>query len=282
MRRFDKKHNIEKANLLAEQRYYESKGTKLNEGTTQEEREAFYNRVNDNDGPHKNWLEKAFKNPNFELRFVKDGGVKTKKTPYCTPHKCETNTFDFIRMSIENDDDRYYPVSGWIFYDDGVFYEHFWLYDDLTDKFVDITLNDDDMNQHYAYGGMINKDINDEIKTMDTKRGLHKFLLGKIWDTGAAYRGYEDLESTPKLGQHKSKGEDNFTIAMDNINNNPRYDNLNKYLQNNAHIESVTDLEELVFKIDRYIDNIKNVKEYDYYTKLTKQIEGLIRLIKKG
>ena len=31
MRRFDKKHNIEKANLLAEQRYLESKGTKLNE-----------------------------------------------------------------------------------------------------------------------------------------------------------------------------------------------------------------------------------------------------------
>lgn len=235
----------------------------LTEGT-KETLEQFYVRFKETN-PNPNFLENHFKNPNFMLRMTQDGGVKTKEYSNGMANKCETNTFNFIRSMVRLDNHKYFPVSGWGFLNSTTFFEHFWVYDSMNDVFIDVTPMKGDLP--YAYGGVINKDINDEIINAEKYNDIG-FLLGKTGES--LYCDFSDNEPSPKLTPFKGVEQSPF----DYINSNEKYRDLSELIKQN-NITTLDELNKVLPKLSDLQMNTRNNRDYEYYGKLIQQIKHL-------
>ena len=244
----------------------------LREGLISEseaELKAFYDKVNIE---RDNFLANSFKNPDFELRLTKDGGVKTEYYTYGKSNKCETNVFNFIKEKMEDKIYHYYPVSGWAFLESTTFFEHFWVYDAINDLFLEITpLNG---NPPYAYGGVINKNINKDISNARYYYDID-FLKGKVGHS--LYHNFQDQESKPRLNKHVASTDSLDTRIINFIKTNPEYTELVKLLDTEfPHINSIKELGRVRDILDNKLDTIKSTREWDYYTGLIDNIKGIM------
>jgi hypothetical protein len=211
-----------------------------------------------------NFLKNHFKNPNFRLELTQDGNVKTKQYSCALPNKCEANTFNFIKDMVKSNNHRYYPVSGWAFLDSTTYFEHFWVYDAMNDLFLDITPMGNKLP--YAYGGVINFNINDKILNAD-KYSEVDFLLGK---TGQSlYKKYQDNPINKIV--KKEKTDKNI---FDFIHNNKKYNDLSDFIHEN-NVETIEGLKKYIIKLENKRDTVRNNKDWDYYTNLIEQIKSL-------
>jgi hypothetical protein len=227
----------------------------------------FYNQVN---LKHNNFLFNSFKNPNFELRLVDGGGVKNLN--YGRPNKCETNVFRFIKDKMFYNQYHYYPVSGWLFSKSTSFFEHFWVYDEINDLFLEITPLKGDFP--YAYGGVINKTINNDIYKANNFYDID-FLKGKA--DNSLYRNFEDQEPTPKLSKYISNNDTIDDKIFNFIKNNSEYSNLNNLLNSEfPNINSIKELKNVLKYIDNKLDKTKSSHEFKYFDELFDKTKAII------
>jgi hypothetical protein len=231
------------------------------EQSSKETKEQFIERFSQkNSNP--NFLKNHLKVPNFRLELTHDNNVKIKNYSCALPNKCETNTFNFIKDAVESNNHRYYPVSGWAFEKSTTYFEHFWIYDAKEDNFLDITPMVGGLP--YAYGGVINFGINDKILNAK-KYSEIPFLLGKVGSS--LYKDYENSEPLPIVNKQE-KG------IFDFINNNEKYSDLAEFINDND-INSVEELKKSLVKLNDKRDNVRNNRDWDYYSNLIQQIDNL-------
>jgi hypothetical protein len=236
----------------------------LNEENDKETLEQFYKRFKIKN-PNSDFLENNFRNPNFRLELVHDGNVKIKKYHCSLPNRCETNTFNFIKDMVTLNNHRYYPVSGWAFLDSTSYFEHFWVYDAIEDIFIDVTPMGDDLP--YAYGGVINFKINNDIKNAKEFNEI-PFLLGKV--SFSLYHKYMDNKPNPKLVKSNNKKD-----ILDYIHSNEEYSELSDLIKNDNRIQNLEDLKKLLPKLKDNQLNTRNNREYDLYEKIINQIKSI-------
>jgi hypothetical protein len=206
---------------------------------SEENLKGFYNRFKEtNSNP--NFIEQHFKNTNFELRLVSEGGVKFIDFGQSERNRCETNSFKFIKKMIDSNDHRYYPVSGWAFMESTTYFEHFWVYDAVNDMFIDISPLEG--KYPYAYGGVINKNINDEIMNAESVFDV-SFFKGKA--ASSLYASCETSPSNPKLDSYKTSSDSYDSRLFKFISTNPKYSDLNKLIQG-ANVSNLEDLKTLI------------------------------------
>ncbi len=230
--------------------------------------QAFYDRfLSANQNP--DFLKNNFRNPDFELRLVSEGGVKQIR--YGRPNKCETNVFEFIQNAMESGNRQYYPVSGWAFMESTSYFEHFWVYDDVEDMFLDVTPVGSGI---IAYGGVVNKEINDDILNAKNFFDID-FLKGKAGSS--LYSKHMDKEPQPRLNSFSKKFNNSDEAYFAYIERAPQFAELKAYLQN-IHVDSIKDLQRELPKIDRALETIKNSREWMYYEKISSQIRNIFTL----
>lgn len=79
------------------------------------------------------------------------------------PHLCDTNTFNYIKEKLNEGKTNYYPVGGcWFMHKGEYMYEHRWVYDKDKNLYIEPSPILDEKPTCYA--GIINFEINDEIK----------------------------------------------------------------------------------------------------------------------
>jgi hypothetical protein len=135
----------------------------------------------------------------------------------------------------------------------------------MHDEFIDITITSD---LPYAYGGVINKNINDLILKAD-KYNEVKFLLGKT--ENSLYNNYSNNITVPKLTNIKN------SITLDFIHRNPNYTDLSKFINSSLHIKSIEDLTKILPNLEQLLQNCKNNREFTYYDNIIEQIKNLNR-----
>lgn len=142
--------------------------SELNEGVNDDlYKEAYINRINNE---RKNMLEKVVNNPNFVFLLNKD----VEHRNIGESNKCETNVFQFIK-----ENPNYYPVGGFTFNSKSLFpIEHYWIYDKQRNKHIDITPVSDET---WAYGGVINSDINNQIVKAKNVYDISFFKGGEVY-----------------------------------------------------------------------------------------------------
>lgn len=231
------------------------------EKTSKETIEGFIDRFKlENNNPK--FLENHLKIPNFRLELTHDNNVKIKKYNRALPNKCETNTFNFIKDMVKINNHRYYPVSGWAFLESTTYFEHFWVYDGIEDNFLDITPMGKELP--YAYGGVINFNINDDILNAEQYNEI-PFLLGKVGHS--LYSKHQKNKTLPIM---KKKNLDVFSF----INKSEKYEDLSKFINDN-NIESVEELKHFLIILENKRNAVRNNNEWDYYSNLIQQIENL-------
>jgi hypothetical protein len=242
----------------------------LRENLNGENLRDFYNRFKQtNTNP--NFLENNFKNPNFELRLTNEGGVKMVNFNQAESNRCETNSFKFVKTMIQNDDHRFYPVSGWAFMKSTTYFEHFWVYDAVNNMFLDVTPLNGEVP--YAYGGVINKDINDEIMDAESVFDV-SFFKGKT--SSSLYSNCESKPSIPKIDSFSSSKKSYDSKLFDYIAKNSKYHDLNELIKNN-NISNLHELVKLLPKLKESMMQVRNNKEYNLYDKLIRQIKSLMK-----
>jgi hypothetical protein len=228
-----------------------------NKETTEEFIERF-----EVENSNKFFLKNHLKVPNFILYLTHDGNIKFKKYSCSLPNKCETNTFNFIKDMLKINNHRYYPVSGWAFMKSTSYFEHFWVYDAIEDIFFDVTPMNGDLP--YAYGGVINYNINDEILNAKNYTEI-PFLLGKVGHS--LYKNYQNDKILPIS---KKQNKDIF----DFLNKSEKYKDLSTFIKDNNIID-IKDLKSYLHKLKDKQEIVRNNREYDYYNKLIQQIQNL-------
>lgn len=228
----------------------------------------FYKRFKETSN-NPDFLENNFRNPNFEMRMVGDGGIKS--IGYCDAlsNKCETNTFSYIKQMVSKDIHHYFPVSGWAFMESTGYFEHFWVYDEINNLFLEISPLKGDLP--IAYGGVINKDINEEIVNAENFNEI-KFLLGK--HHSSLYANYEDKESNPKLEPYKDKTIEGKLFNY--IRSNSNYSDLAQFIDMFG-VDTLQDLKILPYKLEDLQSKVRNNREYDRYGKVIDQINNLLK-----
>jgi hypothetical protein len=212
------------------------------------------------------FISNHLKVPNFRLELTHDGSVRVRDYECSLPNKCETNTYNFIKSMVENNSHRYFPVSGWAFSESATYFEHFWVYDSLEDIFLDVTPMGKDFP--YAYGGVINFDINDDILNSEKYSDI-PFLLGKAHHS--LYKNYVDRDVNP-LTKRTNKVD-----LLDFLKSNPKYKELYIYVSSMGNkIDNLEDLK--VSHLPKLEDarlEVRNNRDWDYYTKIINQIKAL-------
>lgn len=208
------------------------------------------------------FLINHFKIPNFRLELTHDGNVEQKVCGFSLSNKCETNTFNFIKNMVQLNNHKYFPVSGWAFLENTTYFEHFWIYDNSKDIFIDVT----PMEQYipYAYGGVINFNINDDILNADKYNEI-PFLLGK-----AAYSLYKNYRTNKPLNITKKEKKDIFHF----IHKNEKYAELSEFIIDN-NIQDIIELEKFLPKLKDKLYSTRNNRDWDYYHNLINQIENI-------
>lgn len=247
--------------------------TLLREGLLSENTESvedFYHRHNDLRQGNE-FLSQCFKNPKFEFRLAHNGGVIHYDNPIGMFNKCETNTFNFIKNRLENDDGRFYPVAGFAFTETTGHFEHFWVYDEVRDLFIEVTpfIGGDKLS--YGYGGIINKNINQDILNAKTYQDID-FLKGKThyW----IGRGLEDNEVRVDKPNYVKSDKSEDEMLFDFIRTNSNYEELSGFIGNN--VSTKKELHQFLPKLQDLQSNVRNNREFNLYGKIMNQINTIL------
>jgi hypothetical protein len=241
----------------------------LRESLNKESLTDFYNRFKQTN-PNPNFLDNNFKNPNFDLRLTDEGGVKSYNFNHGEYNKCEKNTFLFIKNMVSKNDHRFFPVSGWAFMESTTYFEHFWVYDAVNDMFLDVTPMHG--NLPYAYGGVVNYNINDNILNANNVFDV-PFLKGK--HGSSLYSDCEINISKPKLNKYQQSNNNSEERLFNYINTSSKYSDLNQFIKDNG-INSLSELKSKINVLNKKLETVRNNREFDLYTKIINQIEALI------
>lgn len=241
---------------------------------SEENLKDFYNRFKQTNF-NSNFIEQHFKNPNFELRLVSEGGVKFVNFDEGERNKCETNSFKFIKSMVKLNDHRYYPVSGWAFMESTTYFEHFWVYDAVNNMFMDISPLIGD--KPYAYGGVINKNINDEIMNAEKVFDV-SFFKSKGMST--LFASCEANTSNPKLDSYKVSNDSYESKLFNYIANTAKYSNLNNLIKK-ENISNLEQLKSLLPELENNMDNARSNRDFDLFNELITQINILYKNIYK-
>jgi hypothetical protein len=149
------------------------------------------------------------------------------------------------------------------------YFEHFWVYDVVNDLFLDVTPMRDN-TLPYAYGGVINKNINDDIAKADSYQDI-KFLLGKAGHS--LYANYETNQSNPILDNPTQTNSDEERLFKF-IEDSPKYQELNDFIKTN-NTYSIEELKAQIPKLTQKMETVRTNREWDYFGKLIKQINTL-------
>lgn len=146
----------------------------LEEVTKDDYLNAYYNRINKE---RDNLLDKGSRNDNFVFVL----GVDVKNNPCGDPNRCETNTYEFIKEKLSKGKTNYYPVGGFFFSPKSLWpVEHWWVYDSTTNEHIEITPFGGS-ERPWAYGGIINYEINDDILNSRNVYDVDFFRGGNVY-----------------------------------------------------------------------------------------------------
>lgn len=233
-----------------------------------ESTQEFYNRFKQtNTNPE--FLNDNFKNPDFQLRMTSDGGVKLFDFKYAESNRCETNVFNFIKSMMRKNIHRYYPVSGWCFMKSTTYFEHFWVYDEVSDMFLDVSPISEG-KPLYAYGGVVNMGINDDILRANEFSDI-EFLKGKV--SSSLYSNHIDKDSSPNLDPRKGmEGDEDslFKYVMTNKN----YEEV-QWFFGHTNVNSIEGLKNGLGSLKNFRDSARNNRDYDKANLAISKIESL-------
>jgi len=231
-----------------------------------ESRKDFFERFKlKNSNP--SFIEDSFKNPEFDFRLSNGGGVVSHNYRSGMRNKCERNVFNFIKNTARNSN-RYYPVSGWGFLQSTTYFEHFWVYDSLKDLYIELTPMENEQNgMLYGYGGVINKEINDDILKAENFFDVD-FLRGK--SSQSLFKNFSDKETNINSISDRSNTPDLFDL----IKSHQGYTELKKFIDSEG-ITSVDELKGEVRRIKNVMDTVRSSREYNFFENLLKQIQSL-------
>ena len=122
-------------------------------------------------------LIKASKNPNY--CFLLKNNIQFD----CSGEdgKCETNSWSFIKNKLEKGISHFYPVGGYFFQNVSLFpVEHWWVYDKHKDQHIELSPMDTRMDLR-CYAGIINYDIQEDIKKSEYFHDVHFFKGGNVY-----------------------------------------------------------------------------------------------------
>jgi len=180
-----------------------------------------------------NFLSGIENNPNTVVLDVNE----VRKFPYGEKNKCETNVYKFIKNKLSEGIDDYYPVSGYFINKNNFPIEHWWVYNSSFDEYLDVTPSETDEQYIKSYVGIINYNINDDIKKAQSIWDIDFFKGGNFNKTAKVF--HRDI-GFPVEYQDKLKWfvadlngmPTTFTKHyMDNEERTPQVDNFLKYLQ---------------------------------------------------
>lgn len=104
------------------------------------------------------FLIKAEKHPDFVFLISSD--VKREKYNSGKFNKCETNTFNYVLDGIK-ENRKIYPVGGYAFTQSFFPIEHWWVYDEENDIFLEVTpFEIDDI---ICYAGIVGYDVRQQM-----------------------------------------------------------------------------------------------------------------------
>ena len=225
--------------------------------------EDFYNRFKEAN-PNPQFLINHFKNPNFQLRLTHDEGVRFINDFECEKNKCETNTFKVLKRLIGWGIHRYFPVSGWAFMKSTAYFEHFWIYDKVEDMFIDVSPMGE--QKPYAYGGVVNYEINQDIVNADKFSDI-EFLKGKHHTS--LYHKFQDMGSNPKFDNGRKQMD-----MMDYIHSEPKYKQLSDF-SNQMNIQDFNQLLNMKNKVEQALDNARSNREFNTLLAVLDQMDAL-------
>jgi len=124
------------------------------------------------------------------------------------PSKCETNVYNFVKQ----DPERYFPVGGWMIQYESSLMEHWWVYDSLEKRYLEVSPMGDDQHWLTGYLGIVNYDVNDKIVNSkdfyngpDFLKGGHVFY-NYIKEAGTLNESkYTDAKASLKRSKSISK-----------------------------------------------------------------------------
>jgi len=124
-----------------------------------------------------NLLVKISQNPNY--CFIPKNQMKYDP---CGPEgNCETNAWSFVKRKLENNIEHFFPVGGFMFQNDSLFpIEHWWVYDQHNKQHIEITTIDYRADIK-CYAGIINYDIQNEIKKSNKYYDVDFFKGGNVY-----------------------------------------------------------------------------------------------------
>jgi len=145
-----------------------------------------YNDISDNDYKNayikkintnfNNLLLKVSNNPNFAFIL----GKNMKFEDYGESNRCETNTFNYIKEKLINGETNYLPVGGFFFTPQSLTpVEHWWVFNSETNQHIEVSPMDKE--KPWAYGGIINKDINENILKAENVFDVDFFKGGNVY-----------------------------------------------------------------------------------------------------
>lgn len=136
---------------------------------------AYQSRIN---RERRNLLMKVSHNPNYCFILNKDMKQDTQQGEL---NKCETNVWQYIKTKLEEGEQHFFPVGGFLFEGDSFFpIEHWWVYDQIDNKFLEVTPSSG--GKISCYAGIINYEINDKIKKSLYFHDVDFFKGGNVYD----------------------------------------------------------------------------------------------------
>ena len=145
----------------------------FNDVTDDEFKNAYIKRIN---SEYNNFLEKVSTNPNFAFVLRKNVTIED----YGDKNRCATNTFRYVKEKLMNGETNYFPVGGYFFMAKSLSpIEHWWVYNSNTNQHIEVTPMDGD--RPWAYGGIIEKSINDDILKVNNVFDIEFFKGGYIY-----------------------------------------------------------------------------------------------------
>ena len=105
---------------------------------------------------------------------------------------CETNTYN----KVKSDPERYFPVGGYMIQHESTLVEHWWVYDKVEGRHIEVTpMGSDRGDWLTGYFGIISYDVNDEIVNSENFYDGPQFLKG-----GHVYHTYlKEDKNPPKI-----------------------------------------------------------------------------------
>jgi hypothetical protein len=133
---------------------------------------SFTDKIND---LRNDLLVNVSKQPKYKLLFNQDITYK----PIGNKNKCETNVYLFIKEKLSKGMHHFYPMGGYMFVGNFTPIEHWWIYDQKNNEYLEITPIGSETAKCYA--GIINFDIQNDILNSNNVFDVNFFKGGHVY-----------------------------------------------------------------------------------------------------